>query len=267
MSAAVSRRVVPHLPPQLASALMCAVATALMWTSPVAAYRPPARALLERAAARQIERGTRALKVTADVQTYDATGVTKGPALTESTLISAPGSMRKELETLEGTRLEIRVDDKLFARGSGQQGATVRAPVDVLFNQLTTAPPLDDTKSTERVLRELKAAGVNTEVVSYARFDGRVSYLVGSKGWERDKSQMWIDKETLLVTRLVLVSTGSDGKPRRTDVRYLGWGSPVGGNWYPASIEVYVDDRLTRRAVTRSVERNVPVDATAFAMR
>ena len=36
---------------------------------------------------------------------------------------------------------------------------------------------------------------------------------------------------------------GSDGGTVKVDVRYLGWGSPVGGNWYPGSIEIWRGDR------------------------
>ena len=59
----------------------------------------------------------------------------------------------------------------------------------------------------------------------------------------------------------------ADAKPRKTDVRYLGWGSAVGGNWFPQTIEVWDGDRLVRRSITKNVERNISFDATLFTIR
>jgi hypothetical protein len=247
-------------------ALAALVATA-MASAPALAYRPPTRVLLQKAMDKQIERGAKSLRVEADVQLYDAGGAPRGLPTAERTIFQSPGNMRRELDTPEGARVDIRADDKLLIKASGQPDKSQRAPVDLLFDQVTTAPPLDDVRGVERLLRDIKALGVNPEVVTFARFDGRVCYLIGSKAWEQDKPQVWLDKETLLIARVVMIAKGADGKPARTDVRYLGWGSPVGGNWFPATIEVWQDDKIVRRSITRNVERNIPVDATQLQLR
>ena len=54
---------------------------------------------------------------------------------------------------------------------------------------------------------------------------------------------------------------------KRTDVRYLGWGSPIGGVWFPASIEVWVEDKRVRRTSVSQVDRNVAFDATLFQIK
>lgn len=231
------------------------------------AYRPPARLLLQKAMERQSDRATKTLKVEAETQLFDAAGSARGPAFAERLLFQAPGAMRRESELPEGTRVELRVDDKLLTKQPGQPDKTGRAAVDVLFDAVNVAPPLDADRAVERILRSMKALGVSTEVVSFARFDGRVSYLIGSKPWEQDKPQLWLDKDTLLVTRTVMITKGDDGKPRRTDVRYLGWGSPIGGVWFPSAIEVWVDEKLVRRTLVESVDRNVSFDATLFSIR
>jgi hypothetical protein len=227
--------------------------------APALAYRPPARVLLQKA--------METLKVEADVQLFDVSGAPRGLAVVERTLLQGPGSMRRETELPEGTKIEIRVDEKALVKAPGQPDKPQRATVDLLFDVVGVTPPMDDGRAVERFVKDMKALGVNPEVVSFARFDGRVAYLVGSKPWETDKPQVWLDKDTLLVSRVVMITKGDDGKPRRTDVRYLGWGSAVGGNWYPASIEVYTDDKLVRRSTIRTVERNVPLDATLFSLR
>lgn len=254
----------PGLQPVGAFALWTALVLA---SAPAAAYRPPARALLEQAMDRQFERGTRVLRVEADVQTFDVTGTARGLPVVERTLFQAPAAMRRETELPDGVRVEIRSDDKLLVKSAGQPDKSSKAPVDLLLDQVVAGPPLEAEGAVERLLRDLKTLGINPEVVSFARFDGRVCFLIGSKPWETDKPQLWLDKETLLVSRVVIVQKASDGKLTRTDVRYLGWGSPVGGNWYPSGIEVYSDDKLVRRSVVRSVERNIPMDAALFQLR
>lgn len=248
-------------------AVIGVVALGLFASAPALAYRPPARVLLQKAMERQIARATRSTRVEADVQLFDSTGAPYGLPVVERTLFQAPGGLRRETDVPEGTRVEIRADDKMLVKTPGQPDKSQRAPVDLLFDQVTTAPPLDESQGVERLLRDLRTLGVNPEVVSFARFDGRVSYLIGSKPWELDKPQVWLDKDLLLLTRVVMVQKAKDGKVTRTDIRYLGWGSAVGGNWYPASIEVYQDDKLVKRSLTRNVEKNVPVDATAMKLR
>lgn len=240
---------------------------AALAAAPAAAYRPPARLLLQKSMERQTERGTKTLQVEAETQLFDAAGAARGPAFAERLLFQAPGSMRRESELPEGTRVELRVDDKTTTRQPGQADKTSKAAVDLLFDLVTAAPPLDPDRAVERMLRDLKLVGVNPEVVSFARFDGRIGYLIGSKPWELDKPQVWLDKDTLLVTRLVMVQKGEGAALKRTDVRYLGWGSPIGGVWFPSTIEVWVDDKLVRRTSVSQVDRNLAFDATLFQVK
>ncbi len=247
---------------------VCALlTTALTAAVPAQAYRPPARLLLQKSMERQAERGTKTLQVEAETQLFDAAGAARGPAFAERMLFQAPGAMRRESDLPDGTRVELRVDDKTVTRQAGQPDKAGKAAADLLFDLINAAPPLDPDRAVERLLRDLKLLGVNTEVVSFARFDGRIAYLVGSKPWELDKPQLWLDKDTLLVARVVMVQKGDGAALKRTDVRYLGWGSPIGGVWFPSSIEVWVDDKLARRTSVSQVDRNIAFDATLFQLK
>lgn len=240
------------------------------------AYRPPARVLLEKAMGLQLKRDVKTLRVELETQAYEASGAPAGAPVVERVMYQSPQGMRRELELADGNRVDVRSGDKYLAKVPGQPDKASRAPVDLLHDFVTVSPPLDDTQAMERLLRDMKALRINPEVVSFARFDGRIAYLIGSKPWEQDKAQLWLDKETLLPLRVVMVAPGAsgatsaDGKAppaRRTDVRYLGWGSPVGGNWFPQMIEVWDGDRLVRRSITKDVERNIAFDATLFQIR
>ena len=237
------------------------VVAAIVASSAALAYRPPGRMLLQKAMEKQIERGTRTIKVEAESQAFES-GAAKGLPVAERMQFQTPGSARREIDLPEGTRTEIRVDDKLIVRVNGQADAKQKSPIDLLVDHVATGPGLDEDRAVERLLKDMKALGVNPEVVTFARWDGRVAYLIGSKAWETDKPQVWLDKDTLLPVRVVMLP--KEGPVRRTDVRYLGWGSSIGGNWFPSTIEVWSDERLVRRSLVRSVERNVSFDATTF---
>jgi hypothetical protein len=228
------------------------------------AYRPPARALVQRAMEKQLARDTKTLRVEAETQAFDISGMPRGAPMTEKWLVMGPSTMRRDVETAGGARAEIRVDERLTVRAPGAADKTTKAVADPFFDALAAAPPFDDTRAAERLLKDAKAYGVNTEVVSLARWDGRVAWLIGSKPWETDKPQLWLDKDLLTVARVVKVQKKADGSTQKIDERYLGWGSPVGGNWFPASVEVWVDDKLVQRTLVRNVERNVSFDATLF---
>jgi hypothetical protein len=241
------------------------IALAALATTEASAYRPPARALLTRAMERQIERGTKTLRVELETLLYESDGAPRGPAMVERLMFQAPSSARREILDGGGTRVDVRDGDKLLTKIPGLPDKGTRAPIDLLHDVVTAAPPLDGIKAVERLLKDIKGLNINPEVVSFARFDGRVAYLIGSKPWEEGQAQLWLDKDTLLIVRVVMVVPGTkDDKPKKTDVRYLGWGSAVGGHWFPQSIEVWSDDKLVRRSVTKNVERNIAFDATSF---
>jgi hypothetical protein len=218
--------------------------------------------VLDKAAAAVVERAARTLKVESTVQLYGPGGAPRGERLTERLWLTTAGSMRRETEDDDGVVVEIRTEGRSVLKVPGQPDKAGKAGVDVLLDTLGTAVADGD-----RLLTALKALGINTEVTSFARFDGRVALLIGSKPWETDRPQAWFDKENLLPMRVVTLAKEADGTPTRVDVRYLGWGSPVGGNWYPASVEVWRGDKLVRRSVTQSVERNGAVDPGLFALR
>ena len=248
--------------------LVCVVA-ALCASSPAAAFRPSTKWVIDKAYEKAIDRGTNALHVDANVVVYDLSTGASRVELGEKTWLASPGpsgfsSLRRESDQGGGAVVELRVEGKLITRAPGQADKSQKAGVDVLADMAVAALPLDAGNAADKLIAAMKGLGVNTEVVSYARFDGRVAYLIGSKPWETDKPQVWFEKDTHLPLRLVTFQKGSDGVVVKLDVRYLGWSSPVGGSWYPQTIEIWRGDKLLRRAATQNVERNLPVDATLF---
>jgi hypothetical protein len=92
--------------------------------------------------------------------------------------------------------------------------------------------------------------GLDLGDVSLGRFDGRLAYVVGGRAKE-PKPLLFVDKDGFQPLRLV----AAEG-PGLADVRFLGWGSPIGGDWFPRAAEVWVQDTLALRFSTEHATPN-----------
>ena len=246
-------------------AVAVAVVVVAVLATPALAFRPSATWLFSRVMERSRERGTTSLRVEATTTTWDVTGKPQVEGSAERTWLTAPGRLRRELDLDKGHSTEVRADGRLLTQVPGQADKKSNAGIDILAELMTAMSSQDAGPAAQRFIGSLKALGINTEVVSYSRFDGRVAYLVGSKPWETDKPQLWVDKDLLVPLRLVTFQ--KDGAVNaRIDTRYLGWGSPVGGSWYPQVIEVRRGDAVIRRSVTEDLERNIEIDGALYAI-
>jgi hypothetical protein len=192
--------------------------------APAIAYRPPASAVIDLMVAKQFERGVKTLNIA--VETTEA-----GATIVERVVMTAPATVT--ITTAEGRRTE-------------------KPKPDLFLDAVLAGPPFNAAQAEQRLSKDLEVLGIDVDVVSYTRVDGRVAYLIGAKSWETDKPSVAIDKESLVVLRVRTTVKGD-----KLESRYLGWGSSVGGNWYPLTIESYKNGALIRRTVTQSVERNV----------
>lgn len=90
------------------------------------------------------------------------------------------------------------------------------------------------------------------------RFEGRIAYVLG--GGPRDaKPLLFVEKEALRPLRLV----ASDGGVL-LDTRFGGWGSPVGGDWFPRTIDVRERESLLLRLSAEKVVANPKLPDAIF---
>lgn len=242
-------------------------AVALLVATSALAFRPSSRWLLDQAANRQLKRGVRTLRVQQEVTLYGLPTAPRGLTLEERTWFLAPDGMRNEVDLPEGTRVQIVTAKKRMMQEPGKPERVVRARPDLLVHFLAAGAPLERAELAERLERDLKALKVNLDVVSYGRFGDHVAYVIGAKPWETDKPQVWLDKDSLLLLRVVQVEPGAgDGRVLRREIRLRGYGSPEGGSWFPKVIEEWEGDTLVKRSVTREVDKNEPLDKGLFEL-
>ena len=237
-----------------------AVVVVIFLSMDVAAYRPSATSLLFRAAALQRGRDARTLVVLSEAS---LPGLSPG-AVDEKLVFLAPSSTRLELGLPGGRGVLVRTGEqtRVHAGNSDEEKRLILPQLISTF--FTTSPPLSEDDAAKRLLAACVAIGVDTTVVSLARFDGRIAWLIGSKPWEENKSQIWLDKEQFLLLRVVQAHNAGKTSAATEEVRLLGYGSAEAGNWFPKTVEILVAGELVRHSVVRSVEKNVVVAPGLF---
>jgi hypothetical protein len=100
--------------------------------------------------------------------------------------------------------------------------------------------------------------GIALAEASLGRFDGRLAYVVGGRAKD-PKPLLFVDKDGFQPLRLV----ATEG-PDLVDVRFLGWGSPTGGDWFPRALESWTKETLSLRFSTERASANPRLAETLF---
>lgn len=167
---------------------------------------------------------------------------------------------RVEQKGTAGTEVRLTAQGKLWRWSLGARpGPAAKSDADVLAAFLGGGG--DTEGAGRRAARLLERLGVDTSVVSLSRQDGRIAYVIGAKPWEKDKPQLWLDKQYEVPIRIL--ERDASGKLRET--RFLGFGLPVGQDRFPERIEVRENGELLESTVYHRVELNPAVDLQIFA--
>lgn len=168
---------------------------------------------------------------------FDCGGVAgpEGRITAETLWYAPPGRIR--LEASGPDDRQIYVADETGALTIVGQKIVADRPSDLLAYLL----PLSFT-SRERLIKGLERYGVDTQVSSLGRYQREVAFVIGARFPDTSASQLWVDKETFLPTRLLIRKPGQD---RLLETRYLDW-QQVRSLWYPMRVEVYQNGLLSR---------------------
>lgn len=238
---------------------------ALLCAGTSSAFRPSSRWLIQQAVSAQMEREVTTLQIEQEATIFGIPEAPRGLRAEERTWLRNPGDLRNELDLPAGTRVMLRTAKKQKVQEPDGGPRLDSDLPDLMRNFLAGGAPLDNREMSQRMLEDLRSLDVNLDRVSFGRFQGRVVYIIGAKAGELDKSQIWLDKDSLLLVRLIrpLPNTKGTEQPLQ-DIRLLGYGSPEGGNWFPKVVEVWRGDELRKRSVTREVNRNQKLSDKLF---
>ncbi|MCP4746460.1 MAG: hypothetical protein GY874_10045 [Desulfobacteraceae bacterium] len=108
-----------------------------------------------------------------------------------------------------------------------------------------------------KMLKALLSLGVDIGITSLGRFDDKVAYVIGANYPDTSVSQLWVDKESFLPLRLLVVNKrrGVANEFSKIEFIYKNW-QKFKKFWYPMLIETYHNHKLIRRMNVRNVKVN-----------
>lgn len=106
-----------------------------------------------------------------------------------------------------------------------------------------------------RLMRTVSLLGVETSISSLGRVADNPTFVIGAHYPDESVSQLAIDKETFLPTRLLLVDSNAGTMQQRLEVLFLDW-KKVQKGMFPYKMMFSVDDHLTQAIEVTNVETN-----------
>jgi outer membrane lipoprotein-sorting protein len=103
----------------------------------------------------------------------------------------------------------------------------------------------------ESLLNQLDLAGIDTQKVSFQRYDDIICYVIGSspaKG--KPFAGLWIEKDTFLPLKYEVEKNGW-----RVEFIYSDW-QRVSKTWYPMQVSILLDNQLFARIDVRNFNLN-----------
>lgn len=244
------------------------VACALVFATAALAYVLPAGSILRRVADEREELRLFSLRVDGTASFFSDAAREAGSALSvpfdlgevqsdASILFKAPGRCRMELHPLEGARAAAILSGGK-ARVEGKPIAAVAFALEEIcaFHALRSS---SETEGRAQLERHLRGHGVEVGAETWlARFGGEVSYVIGRR--EEGAAQAWIYKDSFLPARVRF----QDQAGAAWDVRFFDYTSPITGEWFPRSIEVLKDGRLSMRFTALASDARSKLDDKLF---
>ncbi|HSN93156.1 MAG TPA: hypothetical protein VLS93_18145 [Anaeromyxobacteraceae bacterium] len=255
--------------PRRATARIAAALLAAAVAPAALAYILPTGAILRGMAAKRAEAGIVSLEATGLLEASGPTAERVAQAAGLRTLggrvavtarfsLKVPGRCRIELVPAglaEADRPFATVRDGALAGRGLETSPAVAALLRSTCALLAVAPVAGGSAAYAEALGR---RGVALGAASLGRFGGRITYVLGGRPSD-PKPLVFVDKETLRPLRLL----ASEGGPL-LDTRLVGWGSPVGGDWFPRAVEVHERDALLLRFSAEKVVANPKLPDAIF---
>jgi hypothetical protein len=239
-----------------------AVALALAAALPAAAYVLPAAGILRRMGERRAALSLSSLEVEGMLVAEGAAAeplaqaigarAAGGPAGVPAVFrMKVPGRCRLELEppdVPESARPFVAVKND---RVSGAGGLD-RLPAAVAFVRSACALLATQVSgdATGTYAAALQRRGVALTDSSLGRFDGKIAWVLGGRAGAA-RPLLYVEKDGFQPLRLISTEGGA-----LLDARLLGFGSPMGGDWFPRALEIWSGDAALLRFATEKATAN-----------
>lgn len=230
----------------------------------VLAYVMPSYSILRRLANRRDDLTVTQLKVDGlaavgptaarDAANLLGTEWTSGElSLTSTVYARFPGRCRIELSSPDSTKTVAAVWAQGKKRSEGGELPALAMATEALCATLALHSGTDG-ESRAALERYLSTLKVETKQVSFGRFSGAVTFVLGDPA--DGKPQFWIYKERFLPARV----RTADG----WDVRFVDYASQATGDWWPRLVEVYQGNELQLRLTVLGADGHAELGAVKF---
>jgi len=172
--------------------------------------------------------------------------------LDEKLVYVFPDKFRSEIVSEGVSRFYMESASQFVKVVDGKLVALKKSPVDFYTDPLLY-------RDYESLVRQLGLAGVNTDRVSFRRFDNKICYLIGKPPLNQTESSgLWIEKTSLFPIRYVIIKNGWT-----VAFHYDNW-QEVSKTWYPMLTTIYVDGQLFAKIDVRQIELVSQVSQALF---
>lgn len=228
---------------------------------PALAYVLPGRSVIRRLSQKREDQALHAFQVKGTLtfsgeaakQASAATGVAvTGDQIAAPGLftVKTPGRCRLDMSLSGVTEAEMPMAVSKYGKASGhkldQIPAALAATVFACAVLGERGGEIDKT-----YLPTLSRLGIPAEPSGLARFLGRIAYVIGAAPTEKERPQLWVEKATFQPSRVIAKLGGTV-----FDVRFVDFGSTLGGDFFPRALEVWAGGELQLRLATEQVIPN-----------
>lgn len=210
-------------------------------TPDAAAYVIGSDSVFDRFAEKQAQDKPEAGALVGNVTFHDPAGPTTEPVRVD---VRFPGSCRFDLQTPDDPAQVSHADGALHVDESIPPALAAVAALGCPFATFRGVPAQQASRQVKRLVEKL---GVDLSTVSLSHLDRRAAWVVGARTRQLDRPQVWFDKATNRVMRVI-----ADYDGRTWDVRFTRPASIATAHRLPRVIEVHEqgERRLAMRLMT-----------------
>ena len=170
--------------------------------------------------------------------------------------IQFPGNLRIDIGDTKNGNIVLFHNDSLFKyqNDSNIYARGDRNSLVFLLGGMYFYPP-------ETAKKRLAGYGYNLQKAFETKMNGRAVYVIGADSVNEKTNQLWVDKERLVVSRIV---------------EYDGWfkldfvfedHKPYGNSWVETKVTIYQDNKKAQVEYYNNIRVNEPIDARLFDPR
>ncbi len=173
--------------------------------------------------------------------------VTKGFNTIEEKLIYVfPGRLRSQMISDIATGFSIETESGFIKVMGERIIATAKSSIDLYTDILLY-------RDHESMLAQLDHAGIDTQNVSFHRYNNKICYVIGTPD-----AGLWIEKDSFFPIKYVIQKSGW-----KVEFFYDDW-RKVSRTWYPMAGSIFLDDQLVATINVKYFELKAQVSGSMF---